>query len=149
MRRWLRRLGTGAALGAGIAAGIALAGREATAKAAYDSPYGFERTWNVSMRLVRVDLGLKIEEKDEQSGYLLFAYTSSESGSKVSQGSMEFVRPSDPSQPVHVIVQLPQMPRYHEQVLIDALARKLRDEYGEPPRARPRPPAPVDAGPTE
>jgi hypothetical protein len=142
----MRRLLSSVAL-AGLVAGaaIALGGEEASAKASYDSAYGFERTWNASMRLVRVDLGLKIEEKDDQAGYLLFDYKSSESGSKVTQGSMELVRPREAGGAVHVIVQLPQMPRYHEQVLIDSLAKKLKDEYGEPPKQRPRP-APPDAG---
>jgi hypothetical protein len=60
---------------------------------------------------------------------------------------MEFIRGKEADSPVHVIVQLPQMPKYHEQVLVDDLARKLRQEYGEPPAKRP-PPAPVtpDAG---
>ena len=34
------------------------------------------------MRLVRVDLNLKISEKDEGAGYLLFDYVSAESGKK-------------------------------------------------------------------
>ncbi len=38
------------------------------------------------------------------------------------------------------------MPRSHEQVLLDELARKMRTEYGEPPAPRP-PPATPDAGP--
>jgi hypothetical protein len=39
------------------------------------------------------------------------------------------------------------MPRYHEQVLVDSLVRKMRQEYGDPPE-RPKTPAlpPVDAG---
>ena len=61
------------------------------------------------------------------------------------RGLKEIVTSRDPGAPVHVMVQLPQMPRYHEQVMIDALVRKLKDEYGEPPKVRPRPPSP-DAG---
>jgi len=34
---------------------------------------------------------------------------------------------------VGVLVRLPQMPRYHEQVVLDALAAKMRREYGDPP----------------
>jgi hypothetical protein len=52
----------------------------------------------------------------------------------------------DTGRSIRVVVQLGQMPRYHEQVLIDALAKKLRDEYGDPaPRSSHRD-AP-DAGP--
>jgi hypothetical protein len=96
------------------------------------------------MRLVRVDLGLKVAEKDESAGYLLFDYVSSEAGRKSVPGSMEFVRSKDGQ--VRVIVQIPKMPGYHEQVLVDSLARKLRSEYGEPPKSpAPSPPA-QDAG---
>jgi hypothetical protein len=38
------------------------------------------------------------------------------------------------------------MPQYHEQVLLDALASKMRREYGDPPvHRKPEPPV-VDAG---
>ncbi len=117
----------------------------ADAKSAYESAYGFERTWNAGMRLVRVDLGLKISEKDEGAGYLLFDYRSPESGNKPVPGSMEFIRSKDTGA-VRVVVQIPQMPGYHEQVLVDQLARKLRNEYGDPPRKPPAPSGPKDAG---
>ena len=56
---------------------------------------------------------------------------------------MEFIRSRD-NGAVRVVVQIPQMPGYHEQVLVDSLARKLRNEYGDPPK-RPVPaPSPRD-----
>jgi hypothetical protein len=128
-----------------LAAPLALRTEEARAKSAYESSYGFDRTWNAGMRLVRVDLGLKISEKDEGAGYLLFDYLSPESGKKPVPGSMEFIRSKDTGA-VRVVVQIPQMPGYHEQVLVDSLARKLRNEYGDPPRKAPTPSAPKDAG---
>ena len=105
---------------------------EADAKTSYDSQYGYDRKWNAALRLVVVDLSLKVNDKDPQSGYILFDYKSTESGGKVSPGSLELVRAQSQGEPVHVIAQLPAMPRYHEQVLLDELARKLRNEYGEP-----------------
>ena len=122
---------------------------EAIASATIDSPYGYERTWNAGLRMVRVDMGFKVDEKDEKSGYIMFQYHSAESGEKVSSGSMEFVRPKDDESPVKVMVQLPAMPRYHEQVMLDQLTRKMREEYGEPPvrpHHDPAPAAPADAG---
>ena len=83
---------------------------------------------------MRVDLALKVTEKDDRNGYILFEYKSAESGTKITSGSLEIVRPKDDDAPVKVMVQLPQMPRYHEQVILDQLARKMRDEYGDPPR---------------
>jgi hypothetical protein len=136
-------------LGCGAAsAAVLTVGHEASAKSAYDSDYGFERTWNASLRLVRVDRGYKITEKDEANGYILFEYKSADS-KNVTSGSIELIRGANATDPVRVVVQLPQMPRYHEQVLIDDLARKLRHEYGEPPakkKDKPAEKAPSDAG---
>ena len=42
-----------------------------------------------------------------------------------------------PDGAVRVLVQIPQMPGYHEQVLVDSLARKLRADYGDPPKRSP------------
>jgi hypothetical protein len=122
-----------------IAWAIALASSWAEARSSFDSAYGFDRTYNAALRLVRIDLGLKVTEKDDQSGYLVFDYKSVDTGNKVSSGSMEFIRPHEPEGPVRVVVQLPQMPRYHEQVLVDALVRKMHQDYGEPPD-HPKPP---------
>ena len=139
---WSMRLFAYGALSlAMIAAGVASVSHEASAKSAYDSSYGFERTWNAGLRLVRVDLDMKVTEKDETNGYMLFDYKSPESGKPV-PGSMEFIRNQD-SGAVRVVVQIPQMPGYHEQVLVDHLARKLRNEYGDPPK-RPSPPKDKD-----
>ena len=132
-------------VGVGVAAGLLLSGHEATAKASYESAYGYDRTWNAAFRMVRVDLGFKVVEKDATTGYLLFEYKSPESGAKPSSGSIELIRGADDG-PVTVVVQLPQMPHHHEQVLINGLARKLRQEYGEPPARAPRAKKPDDAG---
>lgn len=140
----LRGSAVGCGAGVLVATAIVLTGPDASAKSSFDSAYGFDRTWNAALRMVRVDMNMKITEKDEQSGYLLFEYKSQESA-KPSSGSMEFIRGKE-AESVHVVVQLPQMPKYHEQVLVDDLARKLRNEYGEAPRRRPTSPAPIDAG---
>jgi hypothetical protein len=124
---------------------VAIPEAPACAKSAYDSGYGFDRTWNAGLRLVRVDLGLKVTEKDDTNGYLLFDYKSPESGQKPVPGSMEFIKGKDGA--VRVVVQIAQMPGYHEQVLVDALSRKLRNEYGDPPKKPPLPSVPRDAGP--
>jgi hypothetical protein len=141
----LRATALASLLGLGFAAAVVLTEPTAAAKSAYDSPYGFARTWTAALRMVRVDLGYKIVEKDESNGYLLFEYRSPESGSKATSGSMEFIRARD-DRDVKVIVQLPQMPRYHEQVLLDGLLRKMRDEYGDPPVHKDAPPVSPDAG---
>ena len=70
-------------------------GGGASAKSTYESPYGYDRTWNAALRLVRVDNGWKVTEKDDQNGYLLFDYKSPEGG-KPYPGTLELVRGRDP-----------------------------------------------------
>ena len=128
----------------GAICGLAAHATRADAEAALESPYGYDRTWNAALRLVRVDKSWKIVEKDEASGYILFEYRSPENTKPVS-GSVELVRGRDSI--VNVLVQLPQMPRYHEQVVVDALAAKMRREYGDPPPPKKTPDAPREAPP--
>lgn len=115
----------------------------ASAKASFESPYTLTQTYNAALRLVRVDLGLTVTERDPSAAYIMFDYKSTESGPRTSPGSIEML---EAGRSVKVVVQLGQMPRYHEQVMSDALAKKLRDEYGEPaPRGHQH--EVVDAGP--
>jgi hypothetical protein len=124
----------------GAAAVAVLAATSADAKTTFDSQYTLAQTYNAALRLVRVDLGLTVTEKDPTVAYVLFDYKSAESGARAVSGSIQML---DTGRTVKVVVQLGQMPRYHEQVVSDALARKLRDEYGDPPS---RPKEPPDAG---
>jgi hypothetical protein len=137
----------------GVTAAIAITSTLADAKSNYESPYGYDRTWNAALRLVRVDNGWKVTEKDDANGYLLFDYKSPEN-SKVSPGTLELVRGRDvdgQETNVSVLVQLPEMPHYHEQVMLDQLASKMRREYGDPPEHKKKPPMvppdATDAGP--
>jgi hypothetical protein len=135
----------GAALVAAAVSALLFGGKTASATATYESPYGYGRTWNAAVRLVRVDNGWKVTEKDDAAGYLLFEYRSPEN-TRPSPGSIEIVRGPDADAPVSVLAALPQMPHYHEQLLLDSLASKMRREYGEPPRSRKAPPGETDAG---
>jgi hypothetical protein len=122
----------GAASGALVASLAMFFSTGASARSTFESPYGYERTWNAALRFVRVDNGWKITEKDESSGYLLFDYRSPEA-TKGTPGSLELVRGHEGDDPVSVLVELPKMPQYHEQVVLDAFASKMRREYGDPP----------------
>ena len=102
---------------------------DANASVAYRSPYSFEQTFGTGLRLLRVDMGFKILEKDRDLGYIMFEYTSPESGNRVCAGAIELVKNK---QSVQVTVQIPAMPQYHEQMIADALSRKLTADYGEP-----------------
>jgi len=127
MRRFLQVTLIGFALGMIV---LALTrAPDANASVAYTSPYTFEQTFGTGLRLLHVDMGFKILEKDKESGFILFEYTSPESGNKPCNGSMELV---DAKDGVHVAVQIPQMPQYHERMIIDQLAKKLASEHGTP-----------------
>lgn len=110
----------------------------AEAKATYASPYTLGQTYSAALRLIRVDNGFKINERDPDAAYILFDYESHESGTRVTPGAIEMVPGRDH---VTVLVKLPKMPRYHEEVMMNALKRKLQSDYGEPPPKRePEPP---------
>lgn len=104
---------------------------DANASVAYTSPYSFDQTFGTGLRLLRVDMGFKILEKDKDLGFIMFEYSSPESGNKIYTGSMELISTKNG---VHVTVQIPQMPQYHERMIVDALAKKLTNEHGEPPK---------------
>lgn len=130
----------GIVAGGAVTCAITLTAPGANAKSTYESPYGYDRTWNAAVRMVVVDDEWKVTEKDRDNGYLVFGYKSPTDG-KVSPGTLEFVRGSEDDDPVSVLAQLPQMPSYHEQLLLDALATKMRREYGDPPVHKKRAPS--------
>jgi hypothetical protein len=89
--------------------------------------------WQGVIRFLRVESGFKILEKDKDAGYVLFEYK--EDGA-AHTASFEMVRTiRDGRAFVRARLQIAEMPRYVEAVLIDKLVRRLRDEYGEPPPA--------------
>jgi hypothetical protein len=131
----------GVVSGIAVMLAIALSANGADAKTSYESPYGYERTWNAALRFVRVDMAWNVTEKDDKNGYIVFDYRSPEGGKKISSGTLELVRGRDADAPVSVLAQLPDMPHYHEQVLLDGLKMKMRREYGDPPEHRRKAPA--------
>lgn len=111
-----------------------LAPRGAGAVVRAQSEYPFDQVWNAAVRLVRVDLGFEVMERDAEGGFVLFKYRGD---SGTFNASLEIVRAA-PGTKVGIVIQIPEMPRYSELWLLDRLNRKMRDEYGAPP---PRPTA--------
>jgi hypothetical protein len=96
--------------------------------------YRENEIWQGAIRFLRVESGYKILEKDKEAGYVLFEYKD-EGNSHAA--SFEMVRTArDGRLFVRARIQIPDMPRYVEAVLIDKLVRKLKDEYGAPPPAQ-------------
>jgi len=135
-----------------LVAGLAVAivaifsARGANAKVEVDSEYTKLQTYNGALRYLRVDLGYEIVEKDADAGYILFRFEPAGRHQGQKSGSLEVIETKDR---VKVVIQLPQLPSYHENVLRDGLLKKLRTELGEPPKKKkPAPPkAEGDAGP--
>ncbi len=124
---------------------VALATSLASARSASDVRYTLAQTYSASLRMLRVDLGLEVTEKDPEAAYLLFRYRVPGDAKRVVDGAIELVTLD---QQVRIVVKLPELPELHERLIRDRLLKKLRDEYGEPrpvAPAKPREP-PVDGG---
>jgi hypothetical protein len=100
--------------------------------------YGFDQVWNAALRLVRVDMRLPVTDRDPEAGYMLFDYL--DHGKRYA-GSIELVRHERERRPAtKAVIQVQGMPAYVEQMLLDRLGRKLKEEYGEPLEPTPPPP---------
>ena len=99
------------------------------------------------MRFLRVDLKLKIIEKDPDAGYVLFELIDD---GKPFQGALQLSRAKDTDrrEATRLGLKISGRPSYVEDELLLKLERKLKEELGDPAPAPP-PPAPVapDAGP--
>lgn len=131
-------------LQAALALGLTVASAQAGARTVRDEPYALDTTWNAAVRMVRVDFGFTIDERDRDLGYFTFQYRE---GRRSVPGSVEVLRSEvDGRQGTRVIVQIPSMPAYVESMMLQHLARKLRAEFGEAPTPTPRRPADRPAG---
>jgi hypothetical protein len=100
--------------------------------------YPFSRVWTAAVRMLRVDFESAITEKDKDSGYFLFNFADA---GKIHPGSIEVVRIQNGNlESVRVVVQVPALPTYFEQMMLDRLARKLGQDYGQPPTPKTPPP---------
>ena len=119
-------------LAAALCAAVLLRAAPAAGKATFDSAYSYDQTFGTALRLLKVDLDLEVTETNADWGYLLFVYTNRESGQRKNRGSFSFVRVGDT---VQVTLQLPELPTYHEQLIVKQLQKKLEEEHGMPPPA--------------
>jgi hypothetical protein len=121
-----------------LAIGVFSQAPQAEARKQTEYRYPFERVWNTALRMVRVDMRLPVTDRDSDAGYLLFDYM--DHGRRFA-GSIELVKRERDEMPViTAIIQVQGMPSYVEQMMLDKLARKLKDEVGDP--LEPKKPAP-------
>ena len=123
----------------------------ASAKSTRELPYGAERVWPVLVRFLRVDEKLKITEKDEGAGYVLFELAD---GKRTFHGAAELARITDGAgrSAVRITLRLEDRPSYMEDGILDRLQVKVHDELGDPapaPPSRPATPPPASDAPPE
>ena len=100
------------------------------AKKSEDFRHTYDQVWGAAIRLIRVDQGYAIKDRDESVGYFLFDY---KDDGRVYPGSVELMRIADQGGgPIRVVIQIPAMPSYIERMLLDKLEKKLIHEYGQP-----------------
>jgi hypothetical protein len=113
-------------------------------------PYSIADVWPASVRFLRVDRSFPVREKDESAGYVLFDFTD---GPKPCKASLELIHAVDPEgrDATRLAVSIPDLPKRYEQMLIDKLTAKLREDQGPPApppkRTLPAPPPRPDASP--
>lgn len=128
---------------------VSLAVAVASARTHQVSPYPLSSVWPAAVRFLRVDRGFPIREKDEEAGYVLFDYTD---GPKPCKASLELIRTIDSEgrDATKMAVSIPELPHRFEQMLLDRLTVKIRDDQGPPappPRKPDKPAPPPDAAP--
>jgi len=111
-------------------------------------PYGyaFDQVWSATVRLLRVDRGFKILEKDPETGYILFEFKESAKDERSWRAGVELLRDKDESgrTVIKVKIEIQDKPELPDAVLHDRLREKLRAEYGPPFSAPTDAPPPKD-----
>ncbi len=120
-------------LGMAVIALALLLPDSASARRSDAHAYRFEQVWSTAIRLLRVDYGFPVRDRDQDIGYLLFDYTDR---GRSHPGSLELVpfEAQNGQSQIRVTLSIPAMPAYVERMVLDKLKRKLRDDHGEPLR---------------
>jgi len=114
----------------------------AQARREFSLDYRYEQVWGAAIRMLRVDYGFRIQDRDPDNGYLLFDYVDR---GRSFPGSLELVREGEGADAsVQVAIQVSAMPSYVERMLADHLSQKLRSDYGAPLRRVRRAPPSTD-----
>jgi hypothetical protein len=128
----MRRILLAACLSTGLLTGIAEARSEKTLA------YQREPSFQAAVRVLRIDAGLKLVEKDADAGYVIFEYTEDK---KTFRGSLEVIDVvKDGRKLTRFVVTIEDRPSYVEIEMLTKLERKLRAELGAPAPAPSAPP---------
>ncbi|HEV8321206.1 MAG TPA: hypothetical protein VG389_06285 [Myxococcota bacterium] len=96
--------------------------------------YTYDQVWSATVRLLRVERGFKVVEKDIETGYIVFEFKDSAKDAKVYRATAELVRDKDGTgrAVVKVKLEIADKPELPHTLLHSRLAEKLRAEYGPP-----------------
>ncbi len=104
--------------------------------------YPFEPVCPTAIRYLRIDRGYEISDRDDEAGYILFAFELD--GGRKGSGSVEMFRTEDASgrPSVSVAVNTGAGPVHLPNAILDGIAAKVRAERGQPapPPSREQPP---------
>jgi len=131
------------------AALVALTASQASADSVKVVNYSYSVVWSAAIRLIRVDAGYEVRDRDKDSGYILFVFPGSGSVKRCA-GSLELVRlaEGDGARGVRLQLSIAHQPSYIELQLLDKLEQKLEREQGRPPPPKhKRPPKPPKKSP--
>jgi hypothetical protein len=126
------------ALAGGLSAALLLVGPGlAAARTHIVVSYPYDAVYAGAIRFIRVDRNWKLVEQDKEAGFLRFELVEDK---KPHAANLELIRTSDGEGRPAVRVQLStaDLARFQEAPILDALARKLREELGPPPAPPPR-----------
>jgi hypothetical protein len=119
----------------------------AAARAERTRAYPRDQAWSASVRFLVVDERVKITDKDETAGYLVFELKEE---NKTFRASLELIEVElDGRKVVRFVVQIEDRPHWMEDKLLERLERKLRVELGSPapaPTPKPKDPEPPKDG---
>ena len=116
---------------AAVVAAIFLASGVGFAKASLDVPYPFDVMWPAALRFVRVDNNWKLGEQSREAGFLRFELIDDK---QKLAATLEIIGTIDRTSREAVKLQLsaPGLSGYRESILLERLARKVREEQGPP-----------------
>lgn len=95
--------------------------------------YRWSQVWQSAMRLIRVDKGWTIQDSNQEAGYLLFHEESTQD--YPAQGSIELIAQGDKDSGAGILVRakVSNAGTHAAFLLLQALEKKLRADFGPPP----------------
>jgi hypothetical protein len=106
-------------------------------EAAVVYPWGKDKVWPAAVRFLRIDRKLKVTEKDEAAGYVMFEL---QQDGKTFTGTLELARVDgeDGGEATRAELKIDRRPSYVADTLLEKLGDKLKKELGTTP-AREKP----------